>query len=68
MPALFVLLLGMVGYAAATGDVAGAVRYLFAPDFSALSISAVLAAFGAGLLQSQYRYGRDHDLWFLSAG
>ena len=46
MPALFVLLLGMVGYAAATGDVAGAVRYLFAPDFSALSISAVLAALG----------------------
>ena len=46
MPALLVMLLVMVGYAAVTGDFARAVRFLFTPDFSTLTPSVVLDAFG----------------------
>jgi NSS family neurotransmitter:Na+ symporter len=46
MPALFVLLLMMVGYAARVGDFARAIEFLFTPDFSKLNTSIVLAAFG----------------------
>lgn len=49
MPALFVLLLVMVGYAAQTGDFAGAARYLFEPDFAELKDKAgeaILSAMG----------------------
>ncbi len=46
MPTLFALLLVMVGYALATGDFAGALRYLFLPDLSALSKQSVLDALG----------------------
>lgn len=36
MPTLFVLLIGMVLYAAVAGDLAAALRFLFQPDFSTL--------------------------------
>jgi len=46
MPALFVLLLLMVVYAARVGEFARAVEFLFTPDFSKLDTDIVLAAFG----------------------
>ena len=46
MPALVLLLLVMVGYAMMAGDFGGALRYLFAPDFSKLSAEVALAAIG----------------------
>ncbi|MEM7466474.1 MAG: sodium-dependent transporter [Pseudomonadota bacterium] len=46
MPALFVLLVVMVGYAATTGDFAGAFKYLFEPDFSKINGDTILAALG----------------------
>ena len=46
MPALFVMLLGMVVYAAVTGDFAAALDFLFTPDFSTLTPGTVLDAFG----------------------
>lgn len=46
MPALFILLIVVVGYAMGTGDFAGAVTYLFEPDFSEVSANSVLAALG----------------------
>ena len=46
MPALFVLLLVVVGYAMSTGDFGAAVNYLFAPDFSKVTGESVLAALG----------------------
>lgn len=46
MPALFVLLLIAVGYAATTGHFGQAVTFLFKPDFGALTINGVLIALG----------------------
>ena len=46
MPALFILLLVVVGYAAATGDFGAAMSYLFRPDFSKVTGASVLAALG----------------------
>lgn len=46
MPALFVLLLVVVGYAMSTGDFGAAIDYLFAPDFSKVTGESVLAALG----------------------
>lgn len=49
MPALFVLLVVMVGYAAYAGDLGAALRYLFAPDFGKLQEhagEAILSAMG----------------------
>lgn len=46
MPALFVLLLILVGYAMTTGHFGEAVGFLFTPDFSALTAEAVLVALG----------------------
>ncbi len=46
MPALFTLLVVIVGYAITTGDFNGALAYLFRPDFSAVTASSVLAALG----------------------
>jgi len=46
MPALFVMLVAMMIYAAVVGDFARAVRFLFQPDFSKLTSKMVLAAFG----------------------
>jgi len=46
MPALLVMLLAMVVYSAVTGDFARAVSFLFTPDFSTLTPSVVLDAFG----------------------
>jgi len=46
MPALFVLLIVVVGYAMGTGDFVGAVSYLFEPDFSEVTARSVLAALG----------------------
>ncbi|MEJ2127457.1 MAG: sodium-dependent transporter [Woeseiaceae bacterium] len=47
MPALFVMVILIVIYAAVVGDFGGAVQFLFAPDFSKLDSKTVLAAFGA---------------------
>lgn len=46
MPALFVLLLIVVGYAMTTGSFGRAVSFLFAPDFSSLTTAGVLVALG----------------------
>ncbi|WP_148863654.1 sodium-dependent transporter [Marinobacter fonticola] len=46
MPALFVLLLIVVGYAMTTGAFGQAVSFLFAPNFSSLSTAGVLVALG----------------------
>ena len=46
MPALFVMLVAMVIYAATVGDLREAVRFLFTPDFSKIDSRIVLAAFG----------------------
>jgi neurotransmitter:Na+ symporter, NSS family len=46
MPVLFVILLILVGYGMTTGHFGDALRFMFAPDFSKLSGSAVLAALG----------------------
>ncbi|MEX0603787.1 MAG: sodium-dependent transporter [Marinobacter sp.] len=46
MPALFVLLLLVVGYAMTTGFFGQAVAFLFQPDFSKLTTSGVLVALG----------------------
>ena len=49
MPALFVMLLVLVGYGAVAGDFAGAARFLFTPDFSAITGRSVLIALGQAL-------------------
>jgi neurotransmitter:Na+ symporter, NSS family len=46
MPALFVLLLIMVGYAMSTDAYGQGIAFLFAPDFSRLSASGILTAMG----------------------
>ncbi|MGO1502781.1 MAG: sodium-dependent transporter [Marinobacter sp.] len=46
MPALFLLLLTVVGYAMTTGEFGRAVSFLFQPDFSKLTTSGVLVALG----------------------
>jgi len=46
MPALFVMLIVIVGYALAAGDFGAGLTFLFAPNFSELSAEIVLAAIG----------------------
>lgn len=46
MPALFILLLIMVGYAATSGSFGEALSFLFRPDFSSLTTQGVLIALG----------------------
>ncbi len=46
MPALFVLLVAMVGYAMGNGEFARGLEYLFSPDFSKLTPTGVLEAAG----------------------
>ncbi len=46
MPALFVLLLIMVGYAISSGEFVRGLSFLFTPDFSKLSAKGVLIAMG----------------------
>ncbi|ART81206.1 sodium-dependent transporter [Oceanisphaera avium] len=46
MPALFVLLLILVGYASTTGHFAQTLTFLFKPDFTALTAEGVLTALG----------------------
>ena len=46
MPALFVLLLIMVGYAINSGEFAQGISFLFSPDFSKLTADGVLIAMG----------------------
>ena len=46
MPTLFVMLVVMVAYAATVGDFAKAWHFLFNPDFSKITSSVVMAAFG----------------------
>lgn len=46
MPALFLLLVAMVGYAMNTGAYQQAVAYLFTPDFSKITGQVVLSAMG----------------------
>jgi neurotransmitter:Na+ symporter, NSS family len=46
MPALFILLLVMVGYAMSTDAYGQGIAFLFSPDFSRLSASGILIAMG----------------------
>ena len=49
MPALFIVILIIVFYGMVAGDFAGATRFLFNPDFNALSGEALLVALGQAL-------------------
>lgn len=49
MPALFVILLLMVGYAMFAADFKAGVEFLFTPDFSKLTVPVVLMALGQAL-------------------
>lgn len=46
MPALFLILLALLVYAAITGDFGSAVSFLFMPQFDLISPKVILAAFG----------------------
>jgi NSS family neurotransmitter:Na+ symporter len=46
MPALFIMLLLIVGYAIAAGDFSAGLSFLFEPDFSKITAEIVLAAIG----------------------
>lgn len=46
MPALFLMLVGLVIYSAVTAEFGQALRFLFAPDFSKVTSAIVLAAVG----------------------
>lgn len=46
MPALFVILLILVGYAMSTGSFMDGIRFLFTPDFSKISKAGILIALG----------------------
>ena len=46
MPALFLMLIGLVIYGMFAGDFSQAVNYLFKPDFSKLTPEVILSAFG----------------------
>jgi neurotransmitter:Na+ symporter, NSS family len=48
MPLMFAILIGLVGYAFATADVAAAATFFFTPDFSKLTPEVVLSAVGLG--------------------
>ena len=49
MPALFVILFGMVVYAAFSADFIGGLKFLFSPDFSKITLPVVLMALGQAL-------------------
>jgi neurotransmitter:Na+ symporter, NSS family len=49
MPGLFVILLLLVGYAMVEGDFAAGINFLFAADFSKLTVPVVLMALGQSL-------------------
>ena len=49
MPALFLMILVLVGYGIVAGDFVGALKFLFAPDFSAITGRSVLIALGQAL-------------------
>ncbi len=57
MPALFVLLLVLVGYAAIVGDVGAALGFLFRPDFSKLTPGVMLAAIGLAFASVSVGFG-----------
>jgi NSS family neurotransmitter:Na+ symporter len=46
MPMLFIMLMGLVGYAAVAGDLSAALRFMFGADFSKVTPSVVLTAIG----------------------
>lgn len=46
MPALFLMLVAMVIYAAIVGDFAAALQFMFKPDFEKLNATIILGAFG----------------------
>lgn len=46
LPAMVILLIGLAGYAAYIGDFGAAIEFMFAPDFSELSINGVMLALG----------------------
>ena len=46
MPALFIILIALLVYAAVTGDFSRAVSFLFTPQFDLISPKVILAAFG----------------------
>jgi neurotransmitter:Na+ symporter, NSS family len=48
MPLMFVILIGLVGYAFATADIQAAATFFFTPDFSKLTPEVVLSAVGLG--------------------
>jgi NSS family neurotransmitter:Na+ symporter len=57
MPALFMMLVGLVIYAAIEGDFAAAVDYLFTPDFSKITPGVALAAVGQAFFSLSVGFG-----------
>lgn len=57
MPALFLILLGLVGYAGFKGDFSAALAFLFRPDFSKLSFEVVLMAVGSAFFSASVGVG-----------
>jgi neurotransmitter:Na+ symporter, NSS family len=48
MPLMFVILIGLVGYAFATADIQAAATFFFTPDYTKLTPEVVLSAVGLG--------------------
>lgn len=46
IPALFVILLILLGYSMSVGDMAGAIHFMFSPDFSKITPVAIMSALG----------------------
>jgi NSS family neurotransmitter:Na+ symporter len=57
MPALFVMMLGLVIYGMIAGDFARAVDYLFRPDFSKLTPQVAMAAVGQAFFSVNVGFG-----------
>ncbi len=57
MPALFALLLLLVGYAAIAGDFKAAAEFLFRPDFSKLTPGIMMAAIGMAFASVSVGFG-----------
>lgn len=57
MPLLFLILLVLVGYSMAVGNFTEGLAYLFAPDFSKITTSVVIAALGQALFSLSVAVG-----------
>lgn len=78
MPALFLILIGLVGYASVKGDFAAAVNFLFRPDFDKISFEVMLVAVGSAFFSASVGVGammtygaylpQSVSIWWVAAG